>query len=638
MFSKRAEHILQKATSSSSSSRPHHSTSNAPNAHALSAGDMKRAGSLDGASALARRSPRTSEDLVISRPATPNARSSRRISFVSGIPRSWTGTGGPGPAPTPNPSGKPSTTTSLPSSKSGSGSAPTFTTLLTSLTAFTPILSTSPLSSVHIPLPRLIVSLAEKEVKEPGRKVSGEEKAGLGSLLGWGDVSGGGGGGGRDGREGRDGRGKEGRGRGMYGLDAFARHQGLTVLYAEYGPAPAPASLPASPPKVEDASKTLQPQTVPDVVIAAVADAAAKEVDHAHGPDTLVPPPGPSLPQPSTSTSTSTPSTGPSLSQPLPQHPSSSSPSPSPRPIPIPSPIPSPLSLLHPPPAQPPSRASSTDVSKKPQASEASISTATSTPPKTKMLLKKGGGGGGVLCERGRWVSYRYYSRGQLGSGSSHRNETGNEKSDVSGSGKAGAKHDTYSNSKEKDRDRDKDREGHTASPEKEGGTTSTSTSTSVPTVGAASRDRDADAHHPTSTSTSTSTSNPNSNVVHDDPPLGTFIERSCSADVDSEAMEACKRPGCEARRWEHERVWIHGDVRVAARVVGAVEKTTEEEGDKEKEKDGGGEGKSGGNDETVRDKGKDKAGKEKGDVIMVWESCAVCGETTGRKEMSDGA
>ncbi|KAJ8517836.1 hypothetical protein ONZ45_g5018 [Pleurotus djamor] len=76
------------------------------------------------------------------------------------------------------------------------------------------ICSTSP--DVEIPLPSLIVDLCEKERHYPSRRLKGDEKTGLASILGW--------------------EGKKARGSGMVGTTGFARHQGISVLYIQYIP------------------------------------------------------------------------------------------------------------------------------------------------------------------------------------------------------------------------------------------------------------------------------------------------------------------------------------------------------------------------------------------------------------------
>lgn len=92
------------------------------------------------------------------------------------------------------------------------------------------LLSTSP--GVLFPPPKLIVDLAEKEKRNPGRKLKGDEKAALGSLLGWTPAY-----------EGR------GMGKGMVGTVGFLRHQQISVLYSlHHSPATSPSpSSPAYP-------------------------------------------------------------------------------------------------------------------------------------------------------------------------------------------------------------------------------------------------------------------------------------------------------------------------------------------------------------------------------------------------------
>ena len=90
----------------------------------------------------------------------------------------------------------------------------TFATILTRVNSAAPLLSTS-VGVVFAP-PRILSNLADKEGKDPGRKLLGDERVSLSSLLGW--------------------EGRESRGRGMAGLLGFVKHQGITLLYAEYVP------------------------------------------------------------------------------------------------------------------------------------------------------------------------------------------------------------------------------------------------------------------------------------------------------------------------------------------------------------------------------------------------------------------
>ncbi|KAH9895675.1 hypothetical protein C8Q73DRAFT_644565 [Cubamyces lactineus] len=76
------------------------------------------------------------------------------------------------------------------------------------------LFSTTP--GVVFPLPRFLLDIAEQERKDPSRRLAGDEKAALTSLLGW--------------------QGKESLIRGMVGMSGFVRHQGFSVLYSEHVP------------------------------------------------------------------------------------------------------------------------------------------------------------------------------------------------------------------------------------------------------------------------------------------------------------------------------------------------------------------------------------------------------------------
>lgn len=90
------------------------------------------------------------------------------------------------------------------------------------------LLSTSP--GVRLSLPSLLVTLADKEAKVPGRKLRGDERTGLFSLLGW--------------------EGKDSQGRGMTGIPGFVRQQSFPVLASLYVPT---AETPAQPPQEDSA-------------------------------------------------------------------------------------------------------------------------------------------------------------------------------------------------------------------------------------------------------------------------------------------------------------------------------------------------------------------------------------------------
>lgn len=101
--------------------------------------------------------------------------------------------------------------------------ATTFAAVVKRMDAWKDLLSTSP--AVVFPPPTFLLSVANKEDKDPGRRPLGDERAALTSLLGW--------------------QGKEALGKGVVGTSGFVRHQGLTVMYSEHVPG---ASLLANPP------------------------------------------------------------------------------------------------------------------------------------------------------------------------------------------------------------------------------------------------------------------------------------------------------------------------------------------------------------------------------------------------------
>lgn len=74
------------------------------------------------------------------------------------------------------------------------------------------LLSTT--AGLSFPLPSLLAHLAEQEDHDPSRRLTGTERFGLNSVLGW---------------EGRDSRGK-----GMAGIHGFVKHQEMCVLYSEH--------------------------------------------------------------------------------------------------------------------------------------------------------------------------------------------------------------------------------------------------------------------------------------------------------------------------------------------------------------------------------------------------------------------
>ncbi|KAJ7687858.1 hypothetical protein B0H17DRAFT_1069454 [Mycena rosella] len=124
----------------------------------------------------------------------------RRFSFISDPRPSFLK-----PAPTPAPA----------------ADATPFSAALARLTAAGALLSSS--AGVRFAPPPLITDLAAKERAAPGRRLTGDERAGLGSILGW------------------DARSPE-HARGMGGAPGFARMQALGVLLSRHVPGEAPAS------------------------------------------------------------------------------------------------------------------------------------------------------------------------------------------------------------------------------------------------------------------------------------------------------------------------------------------------------------------------------------------------------------
>ncbi|KAH9915577.1 uncharacterized protein BXZ73DRAFT_92596 [Epithele typhae] len=94
------------------------------------------------------------------------------------------------------------------------------------------LMSTSP--GVAFPPPRFLQAIANQETKDPTRRLVGDERAAVTSLLGW--------------------HGRESSGRGMVGVDGFVRHQGLTILYSEHVPSLANSLL--SPPPTPSKTDT----------------------------------------------------------------------------------------------------------------------------------------------------------------------------------------------------------------------------------------------------------------------------------------------------------------------------------------------------------------------------------------------
>ncbi|KAJ6515534.1 hypothetical protein C8R45DRAFT_1067124 [Mycena sanguinolenta] len=126
----------------------------------------------------------------------------RRFSFLGAAADSFLK---PAPAPSPSPD-----------------QTATFVALLARLSVAAPLLSSS--ATVRFAPPALIADLAAKEAAHPGRRLLGDEKVGLASILGWGEQ--------REGERGREGK-------AMVGARGFARMQELSVLLSRHVPASA---------------------------------------------------------------------------------------------------------------------------------------------------------------------------------------------------------------------------------------------------------------------------------------------------------------------------------------------------------------------------------------------------------------
>ncbi|KAI0795874.1 hypothetical protein C8Q75DRAFT_744203 [Abortiporus biennis] len=100
---------------------------------------------------------------------------------------------------------------------------PVFSSALSLLKKYEDSLSTSP--GMRLPPPTLLVTLAEREKTDPHRRLTGDEKAALTSLLGW--------------------EGKAEGARGMIGICGFVRQQSISLLYSEH--VPTPISRPSTP-------------------------------------------------------------------------------------------------------------------------------------------------------------------------------------------------------------------------------------------------------------------------------------------------------------------------------------------------------------------------------------------------------
>ncbi|KII84857.1 hypothetical protein PLICRDRAFT_167256 [Plicaturopsis crispa FD-325 SS-3] len=108
----------------------------------------------------------------------------------------------------PSPSAAPVDTSVSTSPQAPSVVSSPYATALMHITRSSSLLSTTP--GTIFPPPPLLVTLAEKETQDPTRRLKGDEKAALGSLIGW--------------------EGRESRGRGMGGTSGFVRMQGISML------------------------------------------------------------------------------------------------------------------------------------------------------------------------------------------------------------------------------------------------------------------------------------------------------------------------------------------------------------------------------------------------------------------------
>ncbi|KAI0071370.1 hypothetical protein K474DRAFT_1669074 [Panus rudis PR-1116 ss-1] len=98
------------------------------------------------------------------------------------------------------------------------------------------LLSTSP--GVRVSPPKILLDLADKEEHDPKRKLTGDEKAALTSILGW--------------------MGKHDSGHSLVGTSGFVRQQSFSVLYSEHVPSlPVPgSSRPSTPSSQRNASSS----------------------------------------------------------------------------------------------------------------------------------------------------------------------------------------------------------------------------------------------------------------------------------------------------------------------------------------------------------------------------------------------
>ncbi|TFK90728.1 hypothetical protein K466DRAFT_516707 [Polyporus arcularius HHB13444] len=127
-----------------------------------------------------------------------------------------------------------STVSSRASEDSNDTGKPIYAVAVRRIDSWKDLLSTSP-GVVFYP-PKFLLAIAELEAKDPARRLVGDEKAALTSLLGY--------------------HGKESLTRGIVGMHGFVRHQGFDVLYSEHVPGTSTMLSPPPTPSKSDSSST----------------------------------------------------------------------------------------------------------------------------------------------------------------------------------------------------------------------------------------------------------------------------------------------------------------------------------------------------------------------------------------------
>lgn len=175
-----------------------------------------RSGSLDLTPSRSKPHPRTSDDSEAPRP--------RKLSFIADFRPSFLSQREPESTPS---------------------EIPPFESTLSLLKRYEDMLSTSP--GVKFSPPLILVRLAERERSDPKRKLTGDEKAALSSLLGW--------------------AGRREPAKHMVGTCGFVRQQGISLLYSEHVPMTSAiasrASTPSSSSSQSSSSISLPPPSIP---------------------------------------------------------------------------------------------------------------------------------------------------------------------------------------------------------------------------------------------------------------------------------------------------------------------------------------------------------------------------------------